>query len=498
MIRKALVVVLAVAATIGVALALYARRVLGSDQVRATLESQIGERLGRPVRIGAAGASIVPRIALELREIVIGDPPSLTLDRASISTGLRGLFSRRIEDAEVRLAGGRMSLPDALAIGAAAGGGLPAEDAASIRIASVRTIALDDIQVVAGETTMRVEMDSSLAGDRLEVSRLSAVSDRTSLEVTGTLESVEARHGTFTARADELDVDELMEIAAPVPRGATRPADDAAMHITLDLEARAGRLAGHPFSDLRARVDAVPSRVRMDPLALRAFGGTFEGALEAVPAPAPPALTLRGTVSGIDVDALATAAGKPGAINGRLGGTVSLQARGAGPDALLGSARGSAAPAVTGGTIPGLEMVRAIVLAFGKPSGAPPEGSGSAFTHLGGDFTIADGALRSDDLAFASRDFDMQGRVALDIPSGALEAEVNVLLSEELTAQAGTDLRRYAQREGRIILPARIRGTLNDPSISIDLEAATRRALENELKRRAKSLLEDLLRRKKG
>ena len=504
MIRRAIVVVLAVVAALGAALTLYARSVLASDQVRATLESQLAARLGRPVSIGEAGASIFPRIALELREIAVGDPPSLTLGRASISTGLRGLFSRRIEDAEVLLAGGRMSLPEALAIGTAAGGGLPPDaEGAAITIASVRTISLQDIEVVAADTTMRIGMESSLAGDRLEVSRLSAVSERTTLEATGALDSVEERRGALTVRARELDVDELIAFASGITTPAERadaegPVDGGSMRIALDLEAASGSLAGHAFSDLRAQMEAVPSRIRMDPLALRTSGGTFEGTLQAVTTPAPPAVTLRGTLAGLDVAALAGAAGKPGAIAGSLGGTVALQARGAGPEALAGSARGSAAAAISDGAIPGLEMVRAIVLAFGKPSGAPPEGSGSAFTRLGGDFVVANGGLRTENLTFASRDFDMRGRAALVVATGALDAEVDVVLSEELTAQAGTDLRRYAQSAGRIILPARIGGTLSEPAISLDLEAASRRALENELKRRAKSLLEDLLRRKKG
>jgi hypothetical protein len=143
-------------------------------------------------------------------------------------------------------------------------------------------------------------------------------------------------------------------------------------------------------------------------------------------------------------------------------------------------------------------MVRTIVLAFGKPAGAPPAGSGSAFTHLGGDFVIQNGVVRSDNLTFASRDFDMHGRASLRVQSGALDAVTDVVLSKELTAQAGTDLRRYAQSDGRIVLPAHITGTIAQPSITLDLAAATRRALENELKRRAKSLLGDLFRKKKG
>jgi hypothetical protein len=149
---------------------------------------------------------------------------------------------------------------------------------------------------------------------------------------------------------------------------------------------------------------------------------------------------------------------------------------------------------ITNGVIPGLEMVRAIVLAFGKPSGAPPSGSGSAFSRLAGTFNVADQVLRSDDVVFESRDFDMAGRVTIRLPSGAVEMHANVVLSRELTAQAGTDLRRYAQEDGRVVVPAIITGTVAAPIVSIDVAAAMNRALKNEIQRKLKGLFDRIIR----
>jgi hypothetical protein len=137
------------------------------------------------------------------------------------------------------------------------------------------------------------------------------------------------------------------------------------------------------------------------------------------------------------------------------------------------------------------------VLAFGKPSGAPVEGSGSAFSRLAGDFVMAAGSLTSENLTMNSRDFDLSGRGTLQILTGAVDARTDVVLSRELTAQSGTDLRRFAQQDGRVVVPATISGTLQRPSVAPDLAAAVRRALGNELQRRATSLLEGLFKKKK-
>ncbi len=70
----------------------------------------------------------------------------------------------------------------------------------------------------------------------------------------------------------------------------------------------------------------------------------------------------------------------------------------------------------------------------------------------------------------------------------------NVMLSRELTAQAGTDLRRYAQEDGRVVVPATITGTLAAPAVSIDVAAAVNRALQNEAKRKLKGFLDRIIR----
>ena len=502
MVKKALLIGFAVIAAACLAVALYARSVLSSESVRKTLEEQLTAQLGRPVRIGSAGASIFPRVSLELRTVTVGEPADARLDRVSLSTGLRGLFSRRIEDAEVVAADGRLAVDAALAMAAvsrptaAASTGTP-----TVTLVSIRTIALDNVDIAAGDSTFSVDLRSSLAGDRLAVSRLSAKSARTELEGSGEV-NTHTGDMRFEVNADPLDLDELLALASSFSSSDTTAPQDAGpsspVRLQLAVKAPRGKFAGYDFTDCTAQVNAAGPSVTLPALGFKMFGGQFAGTLNLDASGATPRMQLRGKANGIDVTQLATAAGKAGSISGQLGADVNVTTAGANMDAMLRDARGTADAAITNGVIPGLEMVRTIVLAFGKPSGAPAQGSGSAFTRLAGTFNIGNGSLATNNLAFASRDFDMNGRTSLHVASGGLDAATNVVLSKELTAQAGTDLRRYAQSDGRVIVPARISGTLANPSVSIDLAAATQRALENELKRRAKGLLDDFFKKKKG
>ena len=500
MIRKILAIVVVLILLVGLGLFLYARSVLSSESVRATLEQQLSQRLGQPVKIGSANASILPRVALQLTDVTIGQASPMTVGRLSIATGLRGLFSRRVEDAEVVLSEGRIPLPASLALIPAASEETGPDAGASFTIVSVRLISLRDIDVVVGNSTLRVDLESALEGDRLTVSRMTAESKVSKLEASGELTSVKQLKGTFSVSANPLDIDELLTLSSGMTNtspASRAPQQTTPMHIVVDIKAPKGRLAGYDFANLGAKLEAKPGQIAMSGLTLGMFGGTYDGALNVNSSASIPRIQARGTVKGIDVSQLATLAGAPGSITGQLGGNVALTCDGTDANSMLRTARGTSAVNITNGVIPGLDMVRTIVLAFGKPTGAPAEGSGSAFSRLGGDFNLQNGLVRTDNLSFQSRDFDMNGRATLTVPGGAVTATVDVILSQELTAQAGTDLRRYAQEDGRVIVPARISGTIGDPQVTPDIAAAMARALQNELKRKTKSFIEGLFKKKK-
>ncbi len=181
-------------------------------------------------------------------------------------------------------------------------------------------------------------------------------------------------------------------------------------------------------------------------------------------------------------------------MTGRLAGSVALAAAGVEPgieplDAMR-RARGTARVVITDGRIPGLELVRSVVLAFGKPSGEVPGGSGEAFTRLAASLAVDGQALATSDLTLASRDLDLTGKGTLSLASQAVDLDTDVMLSRELSAQAGRDLYRLAREGDRIVLPARITGTVASPTVFVDVAAALKRALRNRVEDELKSLFD--------
>jgi hypothetical protein len=498
MIRKLLAVVAVLMVLAAIAVVLVARGVIGGDTLRRALESQLSTRVGEPVKIGTLGASFFPRVTVDLHEVSVGQPPRATIAQISIATGLRGLLSRRVEGAEVIVSNSRVPVGTVLGIAAAAASSGGSDGAGGgLTIVSVRTLAFRHVELVAEPRSLTVDLESSLEGDRLDVTRLVAQSEGTRLEAHGALTSIARRQGRFTASAGRLNLDELLTLASSLSSSApSGPAGVPTLDLQVDVTAPGGELGSYAFQTLSSTIRVTGEQLLLQPLRFGIFGGEYEGTLRVTPSSVAD-VTLNGRMTSMDVARILreTRGGSPGAasVSGRMGGAVTLTSRGRSSTDMLRTARGTGRVTITDGAIPGLEMVRTIVLAFGKPSGGPPAGSGSAFTRLGGTFALADQTLRSGDLAFASRDFDMTGSVVVRLPSGAIDMHASVVLSRELTAQAGTDLRRYAQEDGRVVVPATITGTVAAPSVTIDVASAVNRALQNELKRRVKGLLDRII-----
>jgi uncharacterized protein involved in outer membrane biogenesis len=499
MIRKVLAGVVVLVVLVAVAVVLIARGSIGNDTMRRALEAQLSSSLGQPVTIGRLGASYFPRVSLDLHDITIGQPSGATIAEVSLVTGLRGLLSRRVEEAELIVSNSRIPLGVALGIVGTTTSAQPAQAGGTgLTVVSVKTLSFRHVEVVSPPYTLLIDLESALAGDRLDVRRLSAQSEKTRIDIHGALTSIAQHRGAFTATANTLNLDELLAVVSAMASDSQRgrPAVKQAraaptpMDIAIDLTAPSGVLGGYAFQTLAAKLRVTPAEVLLQPFNLALFGGTFGGRLSIATAGAVPEMALNGGVRGMDVARILRETRGSTSMSGTLTGNVSINTRGESTGDLMATARGNAQVTIANGVIPGLEMVRAVVLAFGKPSGVPPGGSGSAFTSLDGNFTLADRTLRSSNLAFHSRDFDMTGNPVVRLATGAVDMHANVMLSRELTAQAGTDLRRFAQEDGRVVVPAVITGTVAAPSVTIDTAAALKRALQNELQRRIKGLFD--------
>lgn len=460
---------------------------LSGDGIRRSLEQQASARLGQPVRIESLSPSFLPRPGIRLRGIRVGEPAALTLGSVTLSTDLGALLNRRIERAAIVVSNSRIQMPlPAFGAGPAAGPtGTPA-----VQVVSIGTIALDRVTLVSRGREIGFSTELALADGRLTVRRFSARTAQTSLEGEGVVALAPRIDATLRARADLLDVDELIALAdAFTPEAAAGGAGAGAPpRIAARVSAGRARAGGLEVANFAAELVADGDRVTLSPLTFQAFGGRYQGTLRARLGSTIQA-SLRSRITGLDVAQLAAFGGVSGAVTGTLSGAGEFSGVGATMAEVLQSARGEGTATVEKGTIQRLDLIRTVVLFFGRPAPDRPAPS-DAFERMDVRFSLADQVFTADALSLQSRDADVVGSGTLHVGTKALDGRLDLSLSEELSAQAGTSLQRYTLEGKRVVLPATLGGTLGQPRLRIDAGAAVKRGLRNEVQRRLGSLLD--------
>ena len=497
---------------------------LSGDGIRRTLEQQASAWLGQPVQIGSARAQFFPRIGLELSDVRAGNPVRVTLRSVSISAPLQPLLKRRIEDAEVTLANSRIELPLPFSIPTTGDADTTkpkeASTSGSLQLVSVRAITLRDITIASRGREVTVSADSSLAGSRLNLQRFTATSGKTALDATGVVQLEPAIDANLTVKANRLDLDEMLALASafsspPVPaRKSERSEAPSAAHkptagltpsarratevekprptrILARITAATARTGNLEVRNLAATVESQGQRVSLSPLTFQLFDGRYDGSIVATLGKTMSA-SIRSQITNLDVAQLAAYGGAAETMTGRLSGAGTFSGQGADVETALANARGSGTATMTKGEIRRLDLVRTVVLFFGRPAADAPPAS-ERYDRVDLRFSLADRIARADTFALRSPDFDLTGGGTLSLRTKGLDGRFNLVLSEKLSQQAGTDLARYTREGERVVLPAALGGTLERPRVTIDTKAAVTRGLRNETERRLKGLLDGLL-----
>lgn len=460
------------------------------DGFRQALEAQATAWLGHPVRIGSARAQFLPRPAIQLGDVRVGDPVQLTLADIDVSADLRPLVDGRIENAAVLVSGSQVDMPLPFALPRGQSGGANTDSA--VRIVSIRSIALRDVTLRSRGRNITISADSSLEGSSLTLSRFEAESGGTRLNVEGDIALLPRVDATLTATANRLDLDELLALTdAFTPPGTGTP-QSSRTRIAAVISAELATAGPLQVQRLASELTLDGDAIELSRLSFDVFGGRYEGSMTARLGDALSA-TLRSRVTDVDVAQLAAFGGSPDSVSGRLTGNGTFTGTGVDVGALLRGARGKGTTTITDGNIRRLHLLRTIVLFFGRPSNDPNANDpNDHFDRIDVTFALADRVLRADPFRLQSADADMRGSGSLNLENDVLSGRVDVVLSEALSKQAGTDLYRYTREGNRVVLPASLGGTLGAPRLTIDAAAAARRGLRNEVERRLKGVLEGL------
>lgn len=484
----------------------WAKSVLTGENVRAALAAQVEKAIGQPVAIGAIDATITPRVSVTLGDVTVGPPGKIAVANLQVGTDFSALLSRRIEHATLTLTGARIELPlpaFTIAPTPAPAPGAESEKPA-VELVSIDAILLKDVEVVSGGRTLRGDIEVVPQGTTgLTIRRIALGADRTQINVSGTITDFNGPVGELTVTSGALDMDQLLafvndftagaglaDTSASAPAapgaGAAPAAVPAGLNLALTLETESATMGGLTLDKLAGTARVTGDGLTLEPVSFGIFGGGYQGALVLVPGKT---LRFRGksTLSNIDVAKAAAFGGSPDTITGTLSGTIEFAGTGEDPATVMKTVTGKARVDITNGVVKNLGLVNAVVVAtsmrpgaIGTAATAAKTGSGDEpFTKLGATLDIASGGVTTNDLTFESKDLVLSAQGAVGLVASTVDMKGRVQLSDELTKQAGSDLVKYTQDQGRVTLPATVSGSIDAPSVRIDVGDMAKRALQN-------------------
>jgi len=514
MLKKTVLGVLVAALVGAIAVFVWARSVLAQDSVRTAIAARLTQALGQPVSIGGIGASIYPRVAVDLYNVTIGPQANIRVNSLRIGTDFRALLSRRIEHGSMRLTGARIQLPlPAFAPASPATAPSASAHTAPVEIGSIDEIVLSGVDIVSGGRTLHGDIDVVPQGNGVLVRKISLDADNANVDITGRITDLAGPTGELTVKSGALDLSRLLAFvsdfsthagigAAASAPSSTKPAAStgaSSMDVAVTVDAARATLGGLVLDKLSGRARITADGMALQPIAFGIFGGRCEGSL-ALTLGAVPGFRLKARLSGIDVDAATTMAGSPNTITGRLSGDIDVSGRGLDASSAAKSARGTLHMDIANGVVKNLGLIQAVVLATSMRAGSLSQSTNGArdepFTRLGGTLTIANGEGTTRDLQFEAKDLSvaLTGGVRLD--GSAVDLKGRAQLSEALSQQAGRDLVRYTQEQGRVTLPATIDGPAQNLHVRIDAADVAKRALVNRAHEELTKSLGKLLRRR--
>jgi uncharacterized protein involved in outer membrane biogenesis len=505
------VVVVIVVAVAG--LYFWAQSILATESVRTAIAAQVSKAIGQPVTIGGIGATVFPRVTVNLEQVAIGQPPRIQVGTLAVGTSFGALLSRRIEHGSLRLDGARIEMPlPPIGAASADAGAAPGGESggAPVEIVSIDEIVLSNVEIVSGGRTLRGDIEAVLDGQRVELRKIELGADGTHLSATGTITDFAGPIGELTITAGTLDIDQLLAFATEFAGGA-QPASGASgaperapraaaapstMDLTVALDAEHARMGGLTLDALTGRARLTPDTVAVDPMAFGVFGGRYEGAMSANVAGATPSFRWTASLSGVDVAAATAFAGSPDTVSGRLSGKIDLAGTGADAATAIKTVRGTARVDVVDGVVKKLGLLRGVVIATSMREGAMKQASGGStdepFTRLGATIAIANRTASTEDLRFESKDLLLNAAGTVRLETTEVHLAGKVQLTEELSKQAGSDLLRYTAEQGRVTLPATITGPASSLSVRIDVADMAKRAITNRATEEAQKRLKGL------
>ncbi|EGB15974.1 AsmA family protein [Pseudodesulfovibrio mercurii] len=335
--------------------------------------------------------------------------------------------------------------------------------------------------------------------------------DQTLLTAEGAVKNFKKPAVTLNANVDDIDADRYLppksesadsKQAAPAAQATQAPAAEPDLSALKDLDLKARLTVGKlkvmnlTITDILAAITAKNGLVTADPVSLNLYDGAYtaKGTLNANQAVA--GWTETGQLKNVQAGPLLKDLTGKQRLSGTTNAQYDLKGAGLTPDNIKKSVTGTASFAFTDGAIHGVNVAKMLRDGWSRLKGQAVSGDEPAktdFAELLGSATLTNGHIVNKDLLMKSPLLRVTGQGWADLPKNTTDYTATVTVVGTLEGQDGKSIEDLKG----LPLPVNVKGSLDDPSISLDLKAMGEALFKGTFKEGAKgiekTLKQDLL-----
>jgi uncharacterized protein involved in outer membrane biogenesis len=339
--------------------------------------------------------------------------------------------------------------------------------------------------------------DLGFTGDSLRVDNLGAKFGQSQVEGWLQVKNFDAPHANFDLKANQLNVAELQTALAS---GGSKKSSSGSTNLRADGQIAVGRLILDTLTatDVRSKVALQNQILTLDPVTLKLYGGSYQGAVRVDLSRSETDLAINGRFSGVDVNQFLSSGGSKSLIYGRADGALNVRGRGQGGDALAKSLVGAGNVAINDGKFASFDLMKQVEV-LGKLYNLPTGGAGTAFRSLKTNLRFDNGRMTTDSLQIVMDDVQVTGDGVMQLGDApTMDYGIMARLSSALTKRVmptksgdeaaggglplpiggalGSVVGNFFMEKDAMVVPLKISGPLSSPSFGLNTSALQRRA----------------------
>lgn len=354
-------------------------------------------------------------------------------------------------------------------------------------------------------TTISFSGQARIDSQKMTLSDMRLVLDDTTMTGELVVPLNESGSLEFDLAADSINLDNYM---APADESSEDADDTGSSDVEIPVELiRVLKASGSirldeaflgpmTFTNLQLGIESANEKLRLHPITAEFFEGTYNGDVRIDVSGATPTLTVNERISDVNLQAMARTVFEAENISGMINARFALGGTGTTMSQIQRSLNGTMDFTLTDGAVEGIDVwhqlrtARALYKREEAPEAVLP--ARTDFTAIKATGTVTEGVFLNDDLLVEMPFMRITGNGTINLGSSEIDYSVQarILENPELMNDVSQDeLADFTE----VLIPIKIRGTLDAPSFRPDIEVMFRREVEKAIKDKAEELKQDLL-----